>query len=86
MSNVAWALLKFERLPNFCYWCGRLTHSERDCEVWSRGKGSLSKDNQQYGEWLRADPVRQTRKTVVVVARSSRGAKAWKKGPAIGKN
>ena len=54
--------------------------------MWSRGKGSLSKDNQQYGEWLRADPVRQTWKTVVVVAGSSRGAKAWKKGPAIGKN
>nr|POF04426.1 putative cyclin-d7-1 [Quercus suber] len=40
----------------------------------------------EYGEWLRADPVRQSRKTVVVVAGTSRGEKSWKKGPAIGKN
>ena len=45
-EHVGWALLKFKRLPNFCYWCGRLTHSERDCEVWIRGKGSLKKDDQ----------------------------------------
>ena len=32
-EHVGWALLKFERLPNFFYWCGWLTHSERDCEV-----------------------------------------------------
>nr|POF21773.1 hypothetical protein CFP56_55854 [Quercus suber] len=40
----------------------------------------------EYGEWLHADPVRQSQKTVVVVAGTSRGAKSWKKGPAIGKN
>ena len=85
-EHVGWALLKFDRLPNFCYWCKRLTHSERDCEVWSWGKGSLTKDNQQYREWLHADLVRQSRKTVVVVSGTSRGAKAWKKGPAVGKN
>ena len=85
-EHVGWALLKFERLPNFCYWCGRLTHSERDCEVWLKGKGSLKKDEQQYGEWLRANPLRQSRKTIVVEPGTSRGAKSWKKGPAIGKN
>ena len=83
---VGWALLKFERLPNFCYWCAQLTHSERDCEVWFRGKGSLKKDEQQYREWLRANPIRQSRKTIVVVSGTSRGAKSWKKGSAIEKN
>ena len=23
---------KYERLPNFCYWCGHLTHNDRDCD------------------------------------------------------
>ena len=57
-EHVGRALLKFEWLPNFFYWCGWLTHSERDCEVWFRGKGSLKKNEQQYGEWLRVDLVR----------------------------
>ena len=31
--------LKYERLPNFCYWCGGVTHGEQDYEVWLRGRG-----------------------------------------------
>ena len=61
-EHVGWALLKFERFPNFCYWCGRVTHNERDCEVWLRGKGNLKKEEQQYGDWLRAKLVRNTKK------------------------
>nr|XP_023873164.1 uncharacterized protein LOC111985746 [Quercus suber] len=48
-KQVGWVGLKYERLPNFCYWCGRVTYRERDCEVWLRGKGSLRKEQQQYG-------------------------------------
>ena len=44
-EHVGWALLKFERLPNFCYWCGKVTHGENDCDVWLRGKGRLKKEN-----------------------------------------
>ena len=49
-EHVGWALLKFERLPNFCYCCGKVTHGESDCDVWLQGKGSLKKEDQQYGE------------------------------------
>ena len=24
---------KYEHLPNVCYWCGRLEHNDRDCEL-----------------------------------------------------
>ena len=51
-KQVGWVGLKYERLRNFCYWCGRVTHGERDCEVWLRGNRSLRKEEQQYGEWL----------------------------------
>ena len=33
-KQVGWVGLKYEQLPNFCYWCSRVTHGERDCEVW----------------------------------------------------
>ena len=37
--------IKYEHLPNFCYWRGYLTHGERECEKWLRGKENLWKDD-----------------------------------------
>ena len=78
-------LLKFERLSNFCYWCGRVIHNERECELWLQSKGNLKKEEQQYGDWLRANTVRSFRKTVVTVAGRASGKTPWKKGPAMPK-
>ena len=69
--------LKYECLPNFCYWCGRVTHRERDCEVWLRGKGKLRREDQQYGEWLRDALVRQGRKIVAVTSGRARNQPSW---------
>ena len=82
-EHIGWVLLKFERLPNFCYWCGRVIHNERECELWLRSKGNLKKEEQQYGDWLRAETVRSSRKTVVTVAGRATGKTPWKKGPAM---
>ena len=65
---IGWAALRYERLPNFCYWCGRVSHDDRDCELWLKSKGSLKKEDQQYGEWLRAEGDQNFRKTSMVVA------------------
>jgi hypothetical protein len=54
---------KYERLPNFYYWCGLLTHDEKECEIWLRSKGSLSAVDHQYGTWLRGDSECYTGKT-----------------------
>ena len=32
---------KYECLPIICYWCGEITHDDRECEVWLTSKGSL---------------------------------------------
>ena len=32
---------KYECLPNLCYWCGLLTHGDRDCNKWIDSEGSL---------------------------------------------
>jgi len=49
-KHIGWALLKFERLSNFCYWCGRVSHIEKDCEIWLTGKERLGKEDQQFGD------------------------------------
>ena len=55
-SKPVWVGFKYERLPIFCYWCGKLNHDEKDCGMWLRSKGSLQAHDQQYGLWLRASP------------------------------
>lgn len=32
-GEVGWVSFKLERLPNICYWCGCLTHSDKECEL-----------------------------------------------------
>lgn len=28
-----WVAFQYERLPNICFWCGMLSHDDKDCEV-----------------------------------------------------
>ena len=41
-----WIRFKYERLPNLCFWCGWLTHSDKNCDLWIESKGTLSPDQQ----------------------------------------
>jgi hypothetical protein len=67
-GNETWIAFRYERLPNFCYWCGMLTHGDRDCERWLRSKGTLRREDQQYGTWLRAEVGKPIRRVEVKVA------------------
>lgn len=49
-----WVSFKYEKLSNFCYWCGMVSHDEKECEVWLSSKGTISMTNREYGAWLRA--------------------------------
>jgi hypothetical protein len=62
-----WAAFRYERLPNFCYWCGQLDHAEKDCDVGLRQRNTNPPEELQYGAWLRAEMDRPPRKTVVLV-------------------
>ena len=62
-----WVSFKYERLPNLCYWCGLLTHGDKDCNKWIDSEGSLQQKDHQYGPWLRAPPFQASRKNVINV-------------------
>lgn len=52
---------KYERLPNFCYTCGRIGHQIKDCEELD-GQDDVDYDEIEekdlpFGLWLRASPL-----------------------------
>ena len=49
-----WVSFKYERLPNICYWCECLNHSDRDYDKWIDSDGTLDSSNKKYGPWIRA--------------------------------
>ncbi|KAL6550173.1 hypothetical protein OROMI_020661 [Orobanche minor] len=55
-NEVITVKLAYERLPNFCYFCGILGHLVKDCHECVALTGPLGKvpgDNLNYDEWLR---------------------------------
>lgn len=57
-DSWSWLNLKYERLGTFCFVCGVIGHSERDCPVVYANPGKPIQ--KAYGTWLRA-PSRNTR-------------------------
>ena len=49
-----WVTFKYERLPNLCYWCGCLDHSDKVCDRWLESEGTLKENDWAYGAWIRA--------------------------------
>ena len=54
-----WIRLKYVKLPDFCYICGRLGHDYKSCEMFTEG---MQEDDLQYGSWLRASPLKSRRR------------------------
>ncbi|XP_058749873.1 uncharacterized protein LOC131622870 [Vicia villosa] len=52
---------KYERLPTFCFICGRVGHQMKDCEemgdLGEEGYEDIDEQDLSYGIWLRASPL-----------------------------
>ena len=79
-DKVHWVSFKYECLPNVCYWCGCLTHQDKDCEKWIESEGSLSKEDQHFSPWLRATPFTVSKKGSLSVPGFHAHKKAEQKG------
>ena len=66
-SRERWVTFKYERLPNLCYWCRCLTHSDKDCDLWIESEGTLPESEKQYGSWIKASPFNGKSKSVLSV-------------------
>ena len=60
-----WLSFKYERLSNLCYWCGSLTHDDRDCNLWIESGGTLPLESQQFGACIQAAPFISSRRNMV---------------------
>lgn len=54
-GNIVMIEVKYERLPNFCYVCGKLGHIKRECQSISE---DVSDEEKQWGSCLKASPRR----------------------------
>lgn len=53
--GFVWFVFKYERLPGFCYYCGRITHNSWFCEAISDVSIKFDGKYAQFCEWLRPD-------------------------------
>lgn len=54
-----WVDFKYEKLPDFCYFCGKVSHLMRDCEEYAQEKDPVRRRNLEFGGWMRMNEERK---------------------------
>ncbi|KAL2892811.1 Retrotransposon Gag-like protein 3 [Bienertia sinuspersici] len=62
MQNwTKWVDIKYERLGDFCFYCGRIGHIDRDCSFIEEDEEMRKSLVYKYGPWLKASPLRRNK-------------------------
>lgn len=59
-NSSKWCGLQYERLEDFCFYCGRLDHVDRDCQA-PVPSGESKAVVYEYGPWLGSSPKRRAK-------------------------
>lgn len=75
-AEPIWIPVKYERLPSFCYCCGRLGHTIVECDSVDNMKETNAENTTElrFGEYLRASPIKNAKVVVDAGARSNHGS------------
>ena len=55
-GEKSWVSFNFKHLPNLFYWCGRLTHGDKDYSLWIQSRETLKEKQKQFNSSLKAPP------------------------------
>jgi hypothetical protein len=58
-GKTSWVEFKYEKIPLFCFRCGRLVHGPRGCPVPPKTRLSAADEPKAWGTWLRAADQRR---------------------------
>ncbi|KAM0982633.1 hypothetical protein ACFX2A_015816 [Malus domestica] len=78
-NKDTWVEFRYERLQDFCYRCGRISHANTECFFAPNRRGATG-----YGEWLKAGPIRdevEIRRPMPLGIREKRKAGAVRDDP-----
>lgn len=54
-SDAVWVRLKYEKLPNLCYYCGLFELVDRDCTLQVTHRIQFEEEGFPFGPWLRVE-------------------------------
>jgi hypothetical protein len=50
-----WVMFKYEKLPMFCFFCGRVVHGRLGCPVRRDSNSDAAEEKKDWGTWLRVE-------------------------------